>query len=93
MGSGSTLCGEAKFVKREDKINIFSKGSAKDGVCTFVANAMDDTTDECPYRAFCVAVTSSSLSNCVAKVFLTGTSYDLTGQNTKVQSDANPEVF
>ncbi|CAG2245085.1 unnamed protein product [Mytilus edulis] len=84
MGSGSTNCGQKPIIMaKEEKLSIHSKGNAKDGFCSIVLHAMEDTSANCPYRSFCVAVNQMTMSSCSAKIFLTGTSYDVLGIKSK----------
>ncbi|XP_052082183.1 uncharacterized protein LOC127719876 [Mytilus californianus] len=83
MGSGSTSCGKSIILPKEDRLSIYSKGNAKGGFCSILLHAMEDTSADCPYRSFCVAVTQMSMSSCSAKIFLTGTSYDVIGIKSK----------
>ena len=84
MGSDSTVCGDRMILPKDEELHIYSKGSAPNGHCTMLLHSMEDTTPQCPYKAFCVALTSKMMSSCSAKLFLTGTSFAEAGTNSKV---------
>ena len=83
LGSSSTACGTQMILAKNEQLNVYSTGGAPNGYCSVLIHAMNEVTSDCPYTAFCVAVVQNSMNQCSAKVFLTGTSFDVTGSNSK----------
>lgn len=83
LGSSSTICGTKMEVPKEEELRVYSNGGAPRGMCSIVLNAQDDTTPQCPYRAFCILIVNKKMNSCASKVILTGTSYKGAGLNTR----------
>lgn len=73
------------ILAKKEQLNVYSTGGAPNGYCSVLIHAMNEVTSDCPYTAFCVAVVQNSMNQCSAKVFLAGTSFDVTGSNSKVR--------